>query len=311
MVSYDFDLKIDGKKVDSSLISSLSFKDEIGYKSDVVTVDTLPNFTRPKPNSKVELILRTLKNDEILEELECGLFHVQTVTRKNNNSLSFSATAIEFSDAQKIKESKHYENIKLSSLIEIIGQKLGHKVVFDSDDLTIKSINQTNESALNFLQRLAEDYHTIFSIKNDYLYFVSRDSKTLPQLSLDLNMFISSSIKHSSKTYYQSCEATWHDKDKAVSKVEVVGSGKPQLKISGSYQSVEEARVKARARLALTNKGTVKASISMRGKSIYAGTKLSIKNTYNNEDDGVYSVVSCSHKYSRSGGWTVDVEMES
>ena len=310
MVNDIVELSIGGKSVKIEDILSLSFSDSAGVKSDKVSLKVMPYFPKPKPSTKLELTFKTLKNGSELESLECGLFHVQTVTRSNTKELSFSATGVEFNEKQKKKISYHYQKTKLSSIIDIVAGRLGHKVKFEADDIDIKSLNQTNESDINFLDRISKFYNCLFSIKNDFIYFVNKDDDSLPLTKIDVSKCNSSSIKHSTKTFYKSCEASWHDTDTAKIKKVTFGKGEPVLKIKGTYIDEDDALVKAKSKLKSVNKGTVSGSLSLKGISVYAGTKVELVNTYMGEDDGVYSVVSCNHSYSRNSGWNCSVDIE-
>lgn len=304
------ELTVDGKSVAIENILSLSFNDAEGVKSDKITLKVLPNFDKPAPSAKIEVIFKSLKDDEVIEELDCGLFHVQTVTRSNNKALSITATGVEFNEVQKEKISHHYVDTKLSSIVDIVAGRLGHKVKFESADPQIKSLNQTNESDIAFLERISKNYNVLFSIKNDFIYFVNKNNEDLPVSKIDVSLCSSSSLKHSTKTYYKSCEASFHSIDEAKILKVTVGNGSPVIKIQSAYKDEDDAKLKAQAKLDSINKGTVKGSLSLKGQSVYAGTKVELFNTYEGEDDGLFSVESCSHTYSRRGGWTTSLEIE-
>ena len=304
------ELSVDGKSVAIENILSLTFSDEEGVKSDKITLKVLPNFPKPAPSAKIEVIFKSLKNDEVIEELNCGLFHVQTVTRTNNKALSITATGVEFNEKQKEKLSHHYVDTKLSKIVDIVAERLGHKVKFKSIDPLIKALNQTNESDVNFLERISKNYNVLFSIKNDFIYFVNKNDEALPVSKIDVSRCASSSLKHSTKTYYKSCEASFHSIDEAKILKVTVGDGKPVIKIQNAYKDEDDAKLKAQAKLDSINKGTVKGSLSLKGQSVYAGTKVELFNTYDGEDDGVFSVKSCSHVYSRNGGWDTSLDIE-
>jgi phage protein D len=310
MVRQDLILKIDGVVIDMKNIISLSFDDSAGFKSDKINIIAMPDFKRPASYSKVEVIFRSFINDKLKDELNCGWFHIQTINRSNNKSLSFTATGIAFNEKQKEKISKHYNNTKLSSVINIVGDRLGHEVKFQTKDVLIKSLNQTNESDLNFLERISNLYNVLFSIKNDIIYFVNKDDPSLPISRIDISKCSTSSIKHSSKTYYKSCEASFRNIDESKIITIRVGEGKPTIKIQNAFKDKEEAKIKAEAKLNSINKGIVKGSLGLIGQTIYAGAKTELFNTYNKEDDGIYSVESVKHSWSLSTGWTTSVEIE-
>jgi len=310
MVNDFIELTINGEFVDIENIISCSFDDSAGVKSDRVTLKMMPSFSRPAPSSKVELFFKTFKNKELLTELNAGLFHLQTVTRSDNKALTITATGVEFNAKQKEKISHHYNETKLSSVIDIVAKRLGHKVKFLLDDVAVKSLNQTNETDINFLDRLAKDYNALFSIKNDFIYFINKDEDTLPVAKIDVSKCSSSSLKHSSKTFYKSCEASYHNVDTAKQTSVVVGDGEPLKKIHGAYKDEVDAKVKAEAHLKMINKGIVTGSFSLTGVNVYAGTKVELFNTYKGEDDGIYSVENCKHSWSHTNGWMTSLNIE-
>lgn len=310
MVVDTVELKLDGKVVENENILSLSFNDCAGSKSDKVTLKVVPNFPRPKPDTKLELVFKSLQNDELKEELNCGLFHTQTTSRIDNKILCISATGVQFNEKQKDKISHHYKETKLSNIVSVVAERLGHSVKFQTKDIFVKSLLQTNETDINFLERIAKDYNVLFSIKNDIIYFVNKDDEKLPERNIDIEKTISPNIKHTTKKHYRSCECTWHDVDIAGFQKVIYGEGTPCFKFKACPKTKEEAKEKAKAKLLQVNKGTVKGSFSNRGIALYAGTKVNLINTYENEDDGIYSVENCTHTWSRSSGWKVSVEIE-
>jgi len=310
MVVYELELTIDGKDVSVEQISSLSFDDASGVKSDRVRLTVNHNFPKPAPSAKLELIFKAFQGNELIEELNCGYFHVQTITRTNLNTLSITATGVEFNEKQKEIHSKHYNDTKLSNIVEIVADRLGHKVKYQAVDPQIKSLHQTNESDINFLERISKDYNVLFSIKNDFIYFIGKNDESLPISKIDVSQCSSSSIKHSTKKHYKSCEASWRSIDENKILKVTVGDGTPVIKIQSAYKDESDAKLKAQAKLDSINKGTVRGSLSLKGQSVYAGTKVELFNTYEGEDDGLFSVESCSHTYSSNAGWTTSLEIE-
>ena len=297
-------LKIDGFLYNNDL--SIVFEDRAGTHSDKVTITAPPNFIKPKPYTKIEL---SFFNDGG-EVLKCGTFYVQSVSRIDNKSIKIVATAIKFNSKQKDKKSHHYQNTKLSSVVKLVSKRFGYKVKFSSKDTTIKSLYQTNESDINFLYRLAEEYNSLFSIKNKVVYFVDRDDKNLPVTIVDISKAKNSIITHTAKTFYKSCEATFYDSKLAKDIKVKVGSGEPLLKIKGSFKDKTEARLKAQKKLGEVKKGVARGNMTIKGKKIYAGTMLQLINTYNHEDDKKFYIKSCRHTFTRSSGWVVEVEFE-
>jgi len=285
---------------------SINFLDKAGHRSDRLSVTVLPNVKRPDAGTEVTCILY----NSLGEELDCGLFSIQSTTRSNNKDLNFVATGVEFNNNQKKKYSQNYESTTLSSIVILVAGRLGKEVKFDTDDQDVESIYQTDETDLQFLDRLATQYDTLFSVKNDVVYFVSKNKDSLPFYEIDASQCSALSIKRSTKTQYKSCEVTFYDHKIAKEVKTAIDTGEPVLKVKCPCKSQEEARLKGKAKLAKAQRGTINGSLTTVGQKLYAGTKLKLFNTYNGEDDGIYAIEAVTHRYTRSTGWVMDVEFE-
>jgi len=304
MVKEWFELTIGGVLYKDSL--SIIFEDRAGIKSDKITITAPPSFVKPKPYDKVTLVFFNSQG----EVLRAGTFFVQSVSRINNKSLRIVATATPFNQKEKDKKSHHYSKTKLSAVVKLVAKRLGYKVKFSAKDVNIKSLYQTKESDINFLYRLAEEYNSLFSLKNKVIYFVDRDDKNLPVTIVDVNKAKSSTITHTAKVFYKSCEATFYD-HRLAKRVKVkVGSGEPTLKIDGAFKDKADARIKAQKKLKAVQRGTVRGSLILKGRRIYAGTMLQLIGTHSAEDDKRFYIESCRHSFTRAGGWEVEVEFE-
>lgn len=296
----------DGNVLNESNVVSLSFSDQAGRKSDKLDITVMPDMPRPTPDAEVTA---TFYNDRG-QVLECGTFYVQTITRRSNKDLSFSASSVAFDAKEREKRSEHYTNTKLSSIINIVGERLGKEVRFEADDQAVSSLYQTKETDINFLDRIAQQYDVLFSIKNGMIYFVNKSSDDLPLYKIDASKCKQIMVKHSTKTKYRSCEVSYYDVMQAREQNVLVGKGDPVLQVKMSCKSEEEAELKGKAKLAVAQRGTVLGSLTMLGQAIHAGTRMALVDTYNNEDDAEYSAKSATHSFTRSGGWSTGLEFE-
>ena len=293
-------------------VSSINFTDEAGTQSDSIKISINGgDFKRPSTNDELKLYLG-YKNQSFFF---AGTFKVQTSTRTRNQSLTISATGVDFSMELKQKKSATFQSLSLKDVCSSIAKYHGLKLKSDFDDCFIKHLLQTNESDLNFLTRLAVDYNAIFSIKNGTLIFIKRNkhnaiNKDLPVFKIDASIVENLTIKHSNKLFYKSCMAKWHDTKLNQPKSVTAGADKPVVNITGAYKDEAEALLKAEAKLSTVNKGIISGSFDMDGIEIYAGGNMELINTINGEDDGIYSIKSVKHKFSPTGGWTVGVEFE-
>jgi phage protein D len=306
MVESWCELYMNGERFDSEQILSVTHEDKDGSNTDYLSLRLLPNVPKPKPSTKLTFFLV----NSVGEFLDCGIFYVQSVTRTKNEPLHIRATSVEFSETQKKKHSRHYKDTTLSSIVNIVGKELSNKVKFKAPNIRLKSVNQTDETYISFLNRLAKEYDALFSIKKDVIYFVSKNSDTLPKYTIYADNCSDISITHSTKTFYQSCKMKFRDRKKAEWQEVLVESGSPVLEVKCSCQSKEEARLKATNELRKRQRGTVTGNLTTLGQKIYAGTHLDLKNTYEKEDDDTYYIKSVSHRYTHAGGWVCSVDFE-
>ena len=304
-----FKVEANGADVTEQLqnnLISISFSDEDGNQSDEITLSVAGDFARPKYKDEIKLWL----GYEEVGLFYCGVFKVQS-TQRDNYSLSISATGADFSSALKQKRDMSYEKVSLKDIAQIVANRHQLKLKSDFEDMFMPHLSQTNESDLHMMKRLAKDYNGIFSIKNGTLVFLKRikenmASDKLPVFEIDVSECESCSIKHSDRTIYGACEASWHDTKENKTLSVTVGNGTPVLKLKGNFKTPVEAKAKAEAKLQNANRGTKSGTISVYGKEIYAGGMLRLSGV--GEDDGEYSIKSVNHTF--ENGWKMSIEIE-
>lgn len=299
-----------GKDVTASIqksLISLSFYDEVNEKADELNIKVCGEFARPSYHDELKLYLGY---DEQFTYM--GSFLVQTTTRDKKHILSISATGVNFTNTLKEKRDLTYEKISIKDICKQVAARSGLKLKSDFDDVFIVSQAQSNESDLHFLNRLAKEYNAIFNIKNDTLIFTQKikDEKKnddLPRYIINANNCETYSIKHSNKTLYKSCRSTWHDTKENKTLSITVGSGEPVLINKGNFKNAAEAKAKAVAKLQRANQGLVSGSLSIEGEAIFAGGKLNLVNTL--EDDGEYQIKTVEHTFDQNG-WVININFE-
>jgi phage protein D len=294
-------------KLQKELIS-LTFKDEANEKADELSIEVGGEFARPKYKDELKLYLGYA--GEALTF--CGLFIVGDVEREDDSILHIEATSVNFSANLKEKRDITYEKVSIKDICNQIASRGGLKLKSDFEDIHIVSLAQSNESDLHFLNRLSKEYNSIFNIKNGTLIFTKKikdDKKNeeLPSYIISEKNTSTISIQHSNKTLYKSCKSTYHDtKNNKVVEV-IAGSGKPCLISKGSFKNEAEAMTKAKAKLDKANQGLVSGSLTIEGEVIFAGGKLVLIDTL--EDDGEYQIKSVSHTFDVNG-WVTSLEFE-
>ncbi len=287
--------------------TSISLKDEANEKADELTIKITDGFARPKYEDELELYLGY--SDDLTF---CGVFKVQSSTWDKHQGITINATSVDFSDVLKQRRDITYEKLTIKGICSQIADRNGLELKSDFNDIFMTSIAQHDESDLNFLNRIARELNAIFNIKNNTLYFMKKvkdDKKSdeLPKYTISADECSSLSTKHSNKTLYKSCKATWHDTKTNITKSIIVGNGMPQLIYKNVFKNEAEAKLRADAYLQRANQGITTGSLSTSGKIIFAGGILNLTNTL--EDDGEYQIKSVNHEFSGSG-WTTSLDFE-
>ena len=308
----NFTLTANDKDVTQDLkenLISISFTDEVNEQADDITIRVTGQFARPSYEDELKL---WLGYDTDLDFV--GSFIVQTTTRVNNNVLDISATGVNFSNELKEKRDITYEKVSLKDICSQIAKRNDLKLNSDFNDKFVPSQAQTNESDLHFLNRMAKEYNAIFNIKNNTLIFTKKiidkkKNEALPIYTISANDCNNQTpkIKHSNRTLYKSCKSIWHDTKENIAKEITVGVGKPCLVNKGSFKNEAEARDKASARLERANQGIITGNIEIDGAIIFAGGRLNLTDTL--EDDGEYQIKTVQHTFNNSG-WIINIQFE-
>ncbi len=288
---------------------SISFKDEANSKSDEITIKVAGEFKRPSYEDELKLSFGYKDEPTIFN---CGTFIVQTTTKENDNVLTITATGADFTGSLKEKQNKTYESMSIGQIVGDIASRNGLNAKTDFDDTFILNLAQSDESDLHFLNKLAREHNAIFNIKNQSLIFKkkikeAKKNESLPTYTIDKKDTLSLSIKTSSKTLYNSCKAIWQDTKQNKTKEIISGSGEPCINMRGTFKDEADAKLKADAKLQKANQGIVSGSLSIEGGAYYAGGKLNLVGTL--EDDDEYQIKSINHTYNNSG-WSCKIEFE-
>ena len=282
---------------------SLQFKDEAGEKSDEITLSVYGDFKRPSYKDILKLYLGYKEGGLFF----CGSFYVQT-TERAGEILTITATGADFSSGLKVKKNRTFEKMSLKEVVEKIAKEHNLESRCDYEDVFYSYLPKNNENDTNLLSSFASSFGEFFNIKNNEIIFLKKgESEKLPQVSIDAKECSSLRIKYSNKTQYLSAKALWQDSKENKVKEVIVGSGDPQLILQQSFLSASEATLKAEAKLKASNAGIVSGSLEIYGSKIYAGGKLKLWTT--KEEDGEYNIKSVSHSFS-SRGWRTRVEFE-
>ena len=289
----DKDISEDFKKY----FLDLQIIDKDGTESDELNFTVSYAIKRPKYEDKIKIWINNVFY---------GAFLVQSTTTNHINELIVRATGTNFSSSIKTKKSRNFAETSLKAIVEQIARENGLKSNVDFSDVSISNIIQSNESDMHFLTRLAKDYDAIFSIKNNTLIFLERDT-SLPNFTINLNQCSIWDITYTDKKVYSSCLARYRStKENAIQTV-TIGVGTPILSYQEAFQTKEEATKKATAKLQRAKRGTKEGRLTIEGVYISAGSTITLVGS--TQDNGDYTAETVTTNVNMSG-WVVDVDFK-
>ncbi len=220
-----------------------------------------------------------------------GIFAVDEI-EVSHTSVSIRAKAASFSKAGGLKDtiksqvSRSWDSLTFGDIVSTIANQHGYKPVIspELESVTISHIDQTDESDLHFLTRLAKDYGASAKPAAGHLIVVERgrsksaSGSSIPPVTLalsDLEPNWRITIKDRGK--FQSVQASWYDHGAGEKKVITAGNGEPARKLHRVYATEAEANRAATAEYRRLNQGTQSLSCTVSGSPIFAETPLAIE----------------------------------
>ncbi len=305
MVTPDFKLQINKQDISEEV------------KSEIMTIEFNDRFENEADNLIIEFAdLYSFEEDDTVDcwigYKESGLYYVgsfvinEVLNKKFTTSIS--ATSFDFSLSMKEKKNRSFKNVTTKQIVEKIAKEHEFSVKIDSS-LFVKYIAQTNESDLNFLQRVAKVYDLVFSIKNKTIIMI-KEEETLPAFYIDERECSDYDFRRSKREKYNSVEISWHDTKSHSTKKVMIGEDEPTLKISKRFSNEAEARAVALSELKKTNGKTISGTISTYGQNIIAGGLLDIDG-FGEMDYDIFIAKEVSHRIDENGyNMTIQFELK-
>ncbi|MFI3241230.1 MAG: contractile injection system protein, VgrG/Pvc8 family [Alphaproteobacteria bacterium] len=312
-----YKITVDQENINSILANrliSINITDEFGLVSDSMTME-LDNsddiFEVPPRGVELEAFLGYDENNLysmgkfIVDEIELSSPPNKiTITARASNS-----TIKEDMGAIKAPKSKSWEECTLSTIVSTIAVDYGltESIDISFKDIFIQHIDQTDESDLSFLERLAKEYGVEVKIAGGKIIFLEPARGTLPDGTTIPTTYISKAdlnnykMRISERGLYNQVIAKYYDLDDAEEKKVEVGDEKPAFSMRDVYSNETTALMQAKAKLADIERGQYSLSAETIGNPLLsAESKIEITGICE-ELQGAWILKQVSHSYSSSG----------
>lgn len=308
----DFKIIVNDKDVTESLRSylvSIEYSDDIDNEADGLTLRFQgENFIPPSFNDSLKVWLGYVGDLWYIGSFSVLKSRIEFETLE----VEVTATPVDFGSDIKEKRTMSYDNCTLDQILHKIAARYKLSIKNSFPKRAYKHKSQTDQSDLDFMQRLAKESGATFAIKNNTIIFRPKNGsdgdKELPSFTIDAKNTKGLWFETLDKTAYGSCTASWRDTKSNKTKSVTVGKGKPVLHIKSTFKDESDARMKAIARLDESKRGQSRGGFECEGMNIVAGSKVQLSNLPPGWLSS-FGIKQVRHSWGE-GGYTVSVEIE-
>ncbi|MDE0109890.1 MAG: contractile injection system protein, VgrG/Pvc8 family [Bryobacterales bacterium] len=180
-------------------------------------------------------------------------------------TLAIRAKGADMRGELKAQKTRSWDDVSLGDLVgEIAGDHgLKARVGAALRAQTIPHLDQTEESDLHLLTRLAKDRDAVAKQAGEWLLFVPRGEassatgKPMPRIEIRPGDTKRWRVTIADREAYASVNAHWHDPETGERRTETAGSGSPARTLRQAYASASEAAAAAKAELARSGRDAV------------------------------------------------------
>jgi hypothetical protein len=311
----DFKLVVGGIDISAKIhdrLESLTLTDNRGLEADeldLVLDDHDNALTLPKRGAVIQLSLGWADSALINK----GTFTVDEVEHSGSpDKLTIKARSADFNDNIHAKKATSYHAKTLGEIVATIAKvhKLTPKVSKELASINIAHIDQTDESDLNLLSRLAKDYDAIVTVKSGYLMLFKAgkattvSGKPIPPVTItreDGDQHRYTIVERESG--YTGVKAYWINKKGAKRQEVIIGKADKLKVIRKTYKSEAEAKYAAQAELKRSqrNAATFSLTLALGRPDITPETPAKLNGWKPEIDNHKWLVIKATHSLSGSG----------
>lgn len=232
-------------------------------------------------------------------------------------TLTLRGRAADLRQGLKATKTKSWNDTTLGAIVSTIATENGYEPRISAELAAIKieHEDQTGESDMHFVTRLARRYDATTKPVSGKLVFVTRGSgksasgQALPVLTLTREEITSWRASLPERGRYKSVTATYHDKGRASQMSVTVGEGVPTLTLRHTYASKATAIKAAKGRLTAISRGQATLSLTLPGRPELSAEGQIRMTGIRPGVDGLWSITEVSHTLNHQG-YVMQIEAE-
>lgn len=259
-------------KIKRSLVR-LEHNDQRGFESDTFT------FTLNDPNAEIQLPRRGASlelwlgyfGQALIKRGSFTVDEVEVSNRSGVDQITVRCKAADMRKSLKAPKSKSWHKTNIGDVVTTIAtnHKLEARVSDELSQIAIDHMDQSNESDLHFLTRLAKEHNAIAKPSEGKLLFVERgkgktvSGRPLPVVNIQRKQTEIYDYTVADREQFDGVSAKYHDPKKAKTIVVDVGNDGNVKTLKRVYKSESEARNAANAALKAMKNGAESIDIDL------------------------------------------------
>ncbi|MFZ6732480.1 contractile injection system protein, VgrG/Pvc8 family [Undibacterium sp. Ji42W] len=249
-----------------------------------------------------------------------GSFVVDEVEHEGApDMLVLRARSAEMAKPVRTRKDRSFDQKTVADIVGQIAKDngLAPKVSQSLQGKVIDHIDQTNESDINFLNRLGKRFDAVATVKKDALLFLPIDEganskgESLPTITLERRDGDKHRYHTASRDAYSGVRAQWHDPNDAKEKSELIGEDDNPKRLRHTYPNQEAAEQAAQAEMNRVKRGkaTLQFTLALGRPDITPMMGVRIPSLKPPIGDTDWIIVKTTHNLSTQG-FTTGLEME-
>ena len=245
---------------------------------------------------------------------DCGFFLIDDLSFSgppSTASIGGISTPIN-TDFNVTKKNKTWQSTTVKGILSSIASSAGIGLYFSGQDYTIKEIEQSDQEDVNFAFQLCSSYNLAMKLYNKKIVVFDQVEYEKKNASLTIRRadVEGYSIKKGMTRQYDGVSISYTDGilNKTLSYKFMLKEGTRILKLNEKASSLQDAEVKAKAKLLAHNRQCQTMSVTVKGDTKYISSKCVNVSGFG-KLDGKYYIDSVTHNKDAGSGYTCTLEM--
>lgn len=318
----DYQMTVDGKDitpmVDARLIS-LDLTEGRGDEADQLTItldDSDGKLAIPPQGAKITLLLGWVGQALV----DKGEFEVDEIEHGGTpDQLTITARPVEMRGRIRLRDSGSWAGATLGKVVGDIAARNGlqPKVAPDLASRALGHIDQTNESDLHFISRVARQHDATATVKKGRLIVLpigtstTADGQALPQLTIARRDGDSHRWHSAERNGYTGAQASWYDQRAAKRKEVTAGDAANAKRLKDVYATEADATAAVNAERGRIERGkaTFEITLATGRPELMPQATVTVNGFKPQIDSARWRIVKCTHSVG-DGGYTTRIELE-